>query len=61
MEEKKEEESRRGNVPMPLSNVRILQPEPEAQGKNMMGLGDAGVTHNKRENLNRMAFFHIIG
>lgn len=59
MEENKEEESRRGNVPMPLSNIRILQPEPEAEGKNMMGLGDAGVTH-KWKNLNRMTCFHII-
>lgn len=28
MEEKKEQDSGRGMVPIPLSNVRILQPEP---------------------------------
>lgn len=33
MEEKKEQDSGRGMVPIPLSNVRISQPEPAAQGE----------------------------
>lgn len=35
MEEKKEQDSGRGMVPIPLSNVRILQPEPTAQGEQL--------------------------
>lgn len=35
MEEKKEQDSGRGMVPIPLSNVRILQPEPAAQGEQL--------------------------
>lgn len=35
MEEKKEQDSGRGMVPIPLSNVRVLQPEPAAQGEQL--------------------------
>lgn len=42
MEEKKEQDSGRGMVPIPLSNVRILQPEPTAQGEQMRGLREVG-------------------
>lgn len=35
MEEKKEQDSGRGMVPIPLSNVRILEPEPAAQGEQL--------------------------
>lgn len=38
MEEKKEQDSGRGMVPIPLSNVRILQPEPVAQGEPLKWL-----------------------
>lgn len=39
MEEKKEQDSGRGMVPIPLSNVRILQPEPAAQGEQLKWFG----------------------
>lgn len=42
MEEKKEQDSGRGMVPIPLSNVRILQPEPGAQGEQLKWLRAAG-------------------
>lgn len=46
MEEKKEQDSGRGMVPIPLSNVRILQPEPAAQGEQLKWLRGAGGGQN---------------
>lgn len=49
---------------MPLSNVCILQPEPETQGEHMMGLGDAGNDRSytqQKERDNGMTHFYIIG
>lgn len=42
MEEKKEQDSGRGMVPIPLSNVRILQPKPAAQEEQLKWLRVAG-------------------
>lgn len=42
MEEKKEQDSGRGMVPIPLSNVRILQPKPAAQEEQLKWLRGAG-------------------
>lgn len=42
MEEKKEVESGRGMVPMPLSNVRVSRTKPEARGEHMMASGEEG-------------------
>lgn len=42
MEEKKEQDSGRGMVPIPLSNVRILQPKPAAQGEQLKWLRKEG-------------------
>lgn len=42
MEEKKEQDSGRGMVPIPLSNVRILQPKPEAQEEQLKWLRKGG-------------------
>ncbi|KAK9537833.1 hypothetical protein VZT92_005411 [Zoarces viviparus] len=42
MEAKKEQDSGRGMVPIPLSNVRILQPEPAAQGEQSKWLRVVG-------------------
>lgn len=42
MEEKKEQDSGRGMVPIPLSNVRILQPKPAAQEEQLKWLRKEG-------------------
>lgn len=42
MEEKKEQDSGRGMVPIPLSNVRILQPKPAAQEEQLKWLRRGG-------------------
>lgn len=42
MEEKKEQDSGRGMVPIPLSNVRILQPKPAAQEEQLRWLRKEG-------------------
>lgn len=42
MEEKKEQDSGRGMVPIPLSNVRILQPKPAAQEEQLKWLREGG-------------------
>lgn len=42
MEEKKEQDSGRGMVPIPLSNVRILQPKPAAQEEQLRWLREGG-------------------
>lgn len=49
MDEKKEQDSGRGMVPIPLSNVRILQPKPAAQEEQLKWLRVAG----KRGSTNR--------
>lgn len=40
MEEKKEQDSGRGMVPIPLSNVRTVQPRPAAQGEQLKWIGE---------------------
>lgn len=40
MEEKKEQDSGRGMVPIPLSNVRMVQPRPAAQGEQLKWIGE---------------------
>lgn len=48
IDEKKEQDSGRGMVPIPLSNVRILQPEPVAQGEQLKWLRVEGKTGSTR-------------
>lgn len=42
MEEKKEQDSGRGMVPIPLSKVRIWQPDPETQAQRLAGGASKG-------------------
>lgn len=51
-EEKKEQDSGRGMVPIPLSNVRILQPKPAAQEeqlKLLRAVGERGSTAGTKQ------------
>ena len=61
MEEKKEQDSGRGMVPIPLSNVRILQPEPAAQGEHLKWLRVKGKEreHNRNEH-NRATMVEVV-
>lgn len=62
MEEKKEHDSGRGMVPIPLSNVRILQPEPGAQGGQLKWLrvvGKRGSTTGMTQQSNRVTMVEV--
>lgn len=49
MEEKKEQDSGRGMVPIPLSNVRIVQPEPVAHGEQLKWVKKEGTLRAQQE------------
>lgn len=54
-EEKKEQDSGRGMVPIPLSSVRILQPKPAAQGEELKLLRAAGEREGAQQEQNNRA------
>lgn len=54
MEEKKEQDSGRGMVPIPLSNVRILQPKPAAQGEQLKWLREREGAQQERDDRGTM-------
>lgn len=59
MEEKKEQDSGRGMVPIPLSNVRILQPKPAAQGEQLKWLRVEGKRGSTEEWNNRVTMVEV--
>lgn len=59
MEEKKEQDSGRGMVPIPLSNVRILQPKPAAQEEQLKWLRKGGREGAHQDQNSRTAMVEV--